>query len=752
MSSASDTGFAKGFASTFVPLYTAKKEAQQEKENDRIKLGAKAFLNQEDDYKSKVQEEKELWKKAEAIQSLEPSVPKNATGNIVKLLDSGLTTDQILKEVRKQGVEWNLKEQEESKSANVNEQTETMLSDSPKTENNEEPEKEKSAFGKYVSNRVEEIGDNVRLAFGQEKEYDSPNPFDTHKSEIMDYVGKDQEYFDKIMEGYNPRSTDTNYTFVPGVSSNGANSVSELVALTVQNDPEYKKAVAEGNTDDIMAVLSKAAQVTKGDRKPPAFDMNNPAKSLMDIYLYSPAGDDAMRAAGNGDTTALSEAFENALKVGNDLVNKSNEEKGFKPEQVTNLNQIPGLKIQYENDPVVLEQLDTLTDELTAQTEGGRSKFVNVFTTTPNGEPLLIGTGRQQNGKLYLPDPKNPNEEKQVPLSIMSQLQTVLQEETTQAPSQNTKEGQAVRSQLSGVGSLLNTSTNYLATLEKNKYARTRVASATKGVGDLLREFDALKKVAQIVDPNGSGEQILSKKRMLDEITNQVTLGDMNEITASVLAQEVRLTFAIAKSQGNSGQALSNKDYDNYYSSIFNSTDTNVVERNIKGLIAESYGDAIRQSNAFGAAPGMQYVRSASGTRWWSDPDNLILSGANAGVQELLKQALEEQEELQMNSSFGREALERAERERVENEGGSPDTEEEDEPAKKKNAQVDVPLAETAQREKIDGVVPSVAQRIELYKSGQNIFVDEEFVTENPLFEPFLGTTINANLGSGDSK
>jgi hypothetical protein len=226
----------------------------------------------------------------------------------------------------------------------------------------------------------------------------------------------------------------------------------------------------------------------------------------------------------------------------------------------------------------------------------------------------------------------------------------------------------------------------------------------------------------------------------------------MNEITASVLAQEVRLTFAIAKSQGNSGQALSNKDYDNYYSSIFNSTDTNVVERNIKGLIAESYGDAIRQSNAFGAAPGMQYVRSASGTRWWSDPDNLILSGANAGVQELLKQALEEQEELQMNSSFGREALERAERERVENEGGSPDTEEEDEPAKKKNAQVDVPLAETAQREKIDGVVPSVAQRIELYKSGQNIFVDEEFVTENPLFEPFLGTTINANLGSGDSK
>jgi hypothetical protein len=375
-----------------------------------------------------------------------------------------------------------------------------------------------------------------------------------------------------------------------------------------------------------------------------------------------------------------------------------------------------------------------------------------VFTTTPNGEPLLIGTGRQQNGKLYLPDPKNPKEEKQVPLSIMSQLQTVLQEETTQAPSQNTKEGQAVRSQLSGVGSLLNTSTNYLATLEKNKYARTRVASATKGVGDLLREFDALKKVAQIVDPNGSGEQILSKKRMLDEITNQVTLGDMNEITASVLAQEVRLTFAIAKSQGNSGQALSNKDYDNYYSSIFNSTDTNVVERNIKGLIAESYGDAIRQSNAFGAAPGMQYVRSASGTRWWSDPDNLILSGANAGVQELLKQALEEQEELQMNSSFGREALERAERERVENEGGSPDTEEEDEPAKKKNAQVDVPLAETAQREKIDGVVPSVAQRIELYKSGQNIFVDEEFVTENPLFEPFLGTTINANLGSGDSK
>jgi hypothetical protein len=282
----------------------------------------------------------------------------------------------------------------------------------------------------------------------------------------------------------------------------------------------------------------------------------------------------------------------------------------------------------------------------------------------------------------------------------------------TDVPSMNTKESLQIRSTLTGVGDLLDTSTTYLGYFETNEYARTRVGKGAKAVDSLLQEFKALKDIAKIVDPDGGSEKKISKELMLNGINENVRLGNYSDTVAAVLAQEVRLTFAIAKSQGNSGQALSNKDYDNYYASIFNSNKLEVVRANIEQLVAESYSSAVRKAEAFGEAPGMKYVTAATGKAWWKNPNDLVLAQANPAVSQMLQSSLDRVEKIQMNSSYGKKAIESEEQPKI----------------------------------------LSVSDKIKMYKNGEDIFVDEEFVKENPLFKSFLGTTINGNLGSGGSK
>ena len=107
MASSKASGFAQGFASTFVPIYTARVEAEQKKELDTIKIGAQAWLDQEQEYKTAKQKEEELWSKAEAIVSTESAIPKNATATIFNMLKAGRTTDSIIKDVRTKGSKFN---------------------------------------------------------------------------------------------------------------------------------------------------------------------------------------------------------------------------------------------------------------------------------------------------------------------------------------------------------------------------------------------------------------------------------------------------------------------------------------------------------------------------------------------------------------------------------------------------------------------------------------------------------------------
>ena len=702
--------FAQGFADAFVPIYTARKQAEQKTEQDKIRIGAQTWLDQKSTYDSAKQKDEALWSQAESLVASETSVPKDATTTVFNMLKGGRSVDAIIKDVRAVGAKF-----EAIKPPVMGEDPVLPTVEDQSNDLFEVPEiGAEATTPEDKPNFFEKIGDKVGNVFGKDKKPESDNPFDQYKTEIQEYVGEDTEYFDQVISGYQAPERKSNYTFVPGVTKSDSVSLDQGVANIVFNSQEFKDAQSNNDTAEMFRLVRQArndtAKSTSADGSKSEFDVDDPTQSFLDMALNSKEGKEALKT---NDVATIGALVQGAYLATVELTDITNKMVSFNPAEVTDLNQIPGLRELHKDSPNVISQLDSLEEQLDSQTESGRPKMMAVFGTTPeSGEPAYRGMGELRDGKLFMASVDNPEVKEEVPLSILQNLFLISPDNMTDVPSMNTKESLQIRSTLTGVGDLLDTSTTYLGYFETNEYARTRVGKSAKAVDSLLQEFKALKDIAKIIDPDGGSEEKISKELMLNGINENVRLGNYTDTVAAVLAQEVRLTFAIAKSQGNSGQALSNKDYDNYYASIFNSNKLEVVRANIEQLVAESYSSAVRKAEAFGEAPGMKYVTAATGKAWWKNPNDLVLAQANPAVSQMLQSSLDRVEKIQMNSSYGQKAIESEEQPKI----------------------------------------LSVSDKIEMYKNGEDIFVDEAFVKENPLFESFLGTTINGNLGSGGSK
>lgn len=698
------SAFAQGFADAFVPIYTAGIQAKQKTEQDKIRIGAQTWLDKKTAFDETKQKDQEMWSQAESLVASEQSIPKDATTTVFNMLKGGRSVDAIIKDVRAVGSKFERIKPKEAPT--VDDQTKEVFEVPTIEEATTAPEEEPNFF--------EKIGDKVGKVFGRDKQPESDNPFDQYRAEIQEYVGEeDADYFNQVIEGYQAPERTSNYTFVPGVATDSV-SLDQGVANIVFNSKEFKDAEAKGNVQEMYALIQQArnasAKSTSKDGSKSEFDVDDPTQSFVDLALNSPEGQEALE---KNDVVTIGKLVQQSYVNSVELTNKTNRMVSFNPAEVTDLNQIPGLREIHKDNPNVTRQLDSIQEQLESQTESGKSKMVAVFGTTPESEePAYRGMGTLRNGKLYMASVDNPEVQEEVPLSILQNLFLINPDKMTDVPSMNTKESLQIRSMLTGVGDLLDSSTTYLGYFESNEYARTRVGQGAKAIDSLLQEFKALKDLAMVIDPDGGSEKKISKQLMLDQIKEKEKLGEYSSAVSAVLAQEVRLTFAIAKSQGNSGQALSNKDYDNYYKSIFNSNKLEVVRANIEQLVAESYNSAVRKANSFGDAPGMKFVTAATGKAWWENPDDLVLAQANPAVSKMLENSLNRVQTIQMKSSYGQEAIEDQEKAKI----------------------------------------PSVSDRVEMYKNGEDIFVDEEFVKENPLFKSFLGTTINANLSSGDSK
>lgn len=231
MASSKGSAFAQGFASTFVPIYTARIEAEQKKELDTIKIGAQAWLDQEEEYKTAKQKEEALWSQAEAIVSTESAIPKNATATIFNMLKAGRTTDSIIKDVRTKGSKFNAVEQpkpesivepvttEEAPTLDIDNQTDEMLQQESAIETDARPDKPVFAGQKSFLNRGTTGSENEEPKGDKEEKKEDPNnPFTQYRSEIQEYLGKDDDYFNQVLGGYQAPERQTNYTFTPGAS------------------------------------------------------------------------------------------------------------------------------------------------------------------------------------------------------------------------------------------------------------------------------------------------------------------------------------------------------------------------------------------------------------------------------------------------------------------------------------------------------------------------------------------------------
>ena len=129
----------------------------------------------------------------------------------------------------------------------------------------------------------------------------------------------------------------------------------------------------------------------------------------------------------------------------------------------------------------------------------------------------------------------------------------------------------------------------YVATLKNQPLALPRVARFATGIDEILKEFQSAKQIAtfQGIDPtDGVEKAMLDGAVFIQAIENgEGGLSAFSADVRKVMAQEAQLIFSIAKANGQTGNALSNKDYDNTFKSIFNSVDPTVVENNIMRLV-----------------------------------------------------------------------------------------------------------------------------------------------------------------------
>ena len=725
--------FATGFAQGFTNSYSARIARDEDAKQDKIRFGAQAWLKKEDRYNAAKQADEKLLSQAEALVSSQSTIPADAVNDVFNMLQGGMTTTQILSDVRTSGARFDLlpkpKETGLSMDASVA-QTDDILGSS----------NEEVVVGEPIASTVVDVE-------GAKPKDDPNNPFTQYSTEIQGAVGQeDGDYFNQVIGGYSTQARQNKYKFTPGLTKTDIPSLDKALAKNLYNSPEFKNADGAGQQVLILAAIQSKfkddtadndlpfgtggvgasmtvwamtdegkAAVASGNAleiakqvkifediinptvasesgKPKQdFDIADLEGSFLNIWERSEAG---MKALKDGDTQAILEAV-SASHENAELTRSSlNKGYGFDPETIKELKDIPGAREAYKDYPMVLTQLSTIETALQEQAKESRtnnltSKAHSVYGMV-DGKLAFIGTGNRRGGKLYMPDPTDPTKEKEVPFADASQMIISSSDNAIDVNKWAASDVIKKRNTLWGTVDFASSALTYVAGLESNPLARTRVARYTSGASELLDELNAIRDISTIINPKG--EEVLDRDKMLAEINGNVALSNFSAGVRSLMAQETSLIFDVARAEGNSGQALSNKDYDNYFRSIFNSTKPEVVIANIQRKVGQSFKAGLAGAESIGQSPGMQYALMGDGGKWWSSPKETVLAGRSTPLVNFINSSVQKLGAIQENSSFG----------------------------------------------------TTPQQKMEAYVSGQSVTVDQDMVDAFPQLQSMLGKTITA--------
>lgn len=744
-------GFATGFAQGFNSTYTARMQNEAAEKRDKIRFGAQAWLKQEERYNAAKASDEQMMQQAEALVESQSLIPTDATIDIYNMLRGGMTSSQIISDVRTSGSKFEslpkpsesgLVVEDSTVSTELGDQTEAMLED-----DNQGLSPGANSPGVTVPNANEVAGENTATAIVPKEEEDPNNPFTQYQKEIQEAVGQtDNPYFNQVLSGYTPEVRQNKYKFVPGVTKTDIPSLQDMLAASVYNSEDYQTAVADGDeeaqqtlvieamarskrseTGDVykfgtggvassmyawvMTDAGKAAVASKDGQaiakqwrvfdsvinpdkdNTSEFDMADPYTSFFNSWISSPEG---QTAVGAQDGDAISEAMAKAEEQAGIVTEALNLAAGFKPDELTDLKMVPGLREKFAKYPVVLTQISRISDALTTQERskegGGSTKPYTIYSGNMiDGKAQIIGTGFLQDGVLTI------GAEKIDPVVASKYILG-----SPDAPLDFSKvSANDFTERLKGLETAVNfgeTAAYYTAGLRKTPIARTRVARFASGVDELLTEFDAARQVASFQGVNKVTKQPevqIDGAKFIESINRgDGALGKLSAEVRAVMAQEAQIVFAYAKADGQTGNALSNKDYDNYFKTIFNSNNPDVVEQNLKRLVGMKYNVALRAADKIGSLPGMDMAIQGTGGSWWADPRAHVEKDLQPGVVQFLG-----------DSTKGVDDL-------------------------------------------VNTLVPAqtATEKRDAYIAGEEILVDEAFVAENPGFASYLGQRIQSKL------
>ena len=747
MSSEGWGAFAQGFAGSFL----AQEARDEETKRDKIRFGAQAWLKQEERYNAAKASDEQMMQQAEALVESQSLIPKDATIDVYNMLRGGMSSSQIISDVRTSGSKFEalpkpsesgLVVEDSTVSTELGDQTESMLSDE-----NQGLSAGANSPGVTVPNANEVAGENTATAIVPKEEEDPNNPFTQYQKEIQDAVGQtDNPYFNQVLSGYTPEVRQNKYKFVPGITKTDIPSLQDMLAASVYNSDDYQTAVADGDEEKqqtlvieamarskrsetcdvykfgtggvassmyawVMTDAGKAAVASKDGQaiakqwrvfdsvinpdkdNTSEFDMADPYTSFFNSWISSPEG---QTAVGAQDGDAISEAMAKAEEQAGIVTEALNLAAGFKPDELTDLKMVPGLREKFAKYPVVLTQISRISDALTTQERskdgGGSTKPYTIYSGNMiDGKAQIIGTGFLQDGVLTI------GAEKIDPVVASKYILG-----SPDAPLDFSKvSANDFTERLKGLETAVNfgeTAAYYTAGLRKTPIARTRVARFASGVDELLTEFDAARQVASFQGVNKVTKQPevqIDGAKFIESINRgDGALGKLSAEVRAVMAQEAQIVFAYAKADGQTGNALSNKDYDNYFKTIFNSNNPDVVEQNLKRLVGMKYNVALRAADKIGSLPGMDMAIQGTGGSWWADPRAHVEKDLQPGVVQFLG-----------DSTKGVDDL-------------------------------------------VNTLVPAqtATEKRDAYIAGEEILVDEAFVAENPGFASYLGQRIQSKL------
>ena len=686
-------GFATGFAQGFNSTYTARMQNEAAEKRDKIRFGAQAWLKQEERYNAAKASDEQMMQQAEALVESQSLIPKDATIDIYNMLRGGMTSSQIISDVRTSGSKFEalpkpsesgLVVEDSTVSTELGDQTEAMLED-----DNQGLSPGANSPGVSVPNANEVAGENTATAIVPKEEEDPNNPFTQYQKEIQEAVGQtDNPYFNQVLSGYTPEVRQNKYKFVPGVTKTDIPSLQDMLAASVYNSDDYQTAVADGDeeaqqtlvieamarskrseTGDVykfgtggvassmyawvMTDAGKAAVASKDGQAIAAqwrifdsvinpdkdntseFDMADPYTSFFNSWISSPEGQKAVTAQ---DGDSISEAMAKAEEQAEIVTEVFNLAAGFKPDELTDLKMVPGLREKFAEYPVVLTQISRISEALTTQERakdgGGSTKPYTIYSGIMiDGKAQIIGTGFLQDGVLTI------GGEKIDPLVASKYFLG-----SPDAPLDFSKvSANDFTERLKGLETAVNfgeTAAYYTAGIRQTPIARTRVARFASGVDEVLTEFDAARQVASFQGVNKVTKQPevqIDGTKFIESINRgDGALGKLSAEVRAIMAQEAQIVFAYAKADGQTGNALSNKDYDNYFKTIFNSNNPQVVEQNLKRLVGMKYNVALRAANKIGSLPGMDMAIQGTGGAWWADPRGHVEKDLQPGVVQFL--------------------------------------------------------------------------------------------------------------------